>query len=375
MSGIQQGHYSPADIQWFVEHDSMLIPLAEIENGGVSWDFDPMIEPAGKGLGILKNSYYKMIDAPKGSGKISRAHLDRGDNGMLFVDLAQGDKYIIQEAIAASSATYTVSQNTGFVGIIEIRLTTSNVVLREAVDYTVNYVTGAITFVQSTPEAGVIRYQSTARKNQNLLINGGFEDALGSTWIAVATATIARNTANAYVEGNALGVTPTATNDGVQYNVTTNLQPGRTYRLRLKAKAAAAETLVAKWNDGTTDQSMTGGATLTTTFATYEFTFTATKAQAANIKILDSKVSPALFYIDEVALLDDTSGSSPSLGVNPMDAGLAVTPFVFNLVGKRVPDGAIIHRLMKCAVDKTAFKSGNAYQEAIDFLFLDYIGQ
>lgn len=374
MSGSQQGHFAPADIKWSVEHNGLV--LAEVDNGGVSWDFDTAIEAGGSGLGLLKNTYYKTIGPPKCTGKISRGHLDRGDNGALFVDLTQGGKLILQEGIAASAATYTVQQNTSMVSILEIRLNTALVVLREGLDYTVNYLTGVITFAIALPEAATIRYLSSARKSQNLLINGGFEDALTNIWTAFATATLARNAANAFVEGNALAVTPGAQNDGFKYNIETKLQPGRTYRLRLWAKAAAAETLQAFWNDGSSDIALSPAtmATLTANYAAYEATFQATKGKLVNITIKDSKASPALFYVDEVALIDDTAGLSPSLSVNPMDGGFAPGPFTFNLVGRRF-DGTIVHQLQDCAVDKLGFKSGNTYKEDVSFMALDYIGQ
>jgi hypothetical protein len=364
-----QGHYSPADLQYVVEHDGTV--LAELNN--VSWDFDPSIEAAGAGLGALKNTYYNTTAAPKGSWKMARAMLQRSDKGMLFLDLATGSRYVIQEFIASSSSTYTVSLNTALISILEIRLNTSLAVLREGLDFTVNYATGVITFAASTPETATIRYLASSRKLASYLVNGGFEDAITNIWIGFATGTVARNSANAYVEGYALAVTPAAQNDGVTYNVSLTLQPGRQYRFRFKAKAAGAETLSCFWNDGTTDQSMTGSATLSATWTTYEFTFTPTKAIVPSLKIKDTKVGPALFYIDEVALLDDTTGNNPTLGGNVMDAGLAPHAFTFNLIARRVLDGVTVFKLIDCSVSKVGYKSGKEYGEDISGDFLDLI--
>jgi hypothetical protein len=375
MSGSQTGHYGPEDIYYQLEHQGLT--LVELDpGGGISWDFDPAIEPGGAGLGQLKNTYFKVTGPAKGSGKMSRKFLDRADNGYLFLDLAQGDQNVQQESIAAGATTYTVTLNTSLISILEIRGNTTQRVMREGQDYTVNYSTGVITFAAATGEISTIRYLSSAKKAANLLINGGFEDALTNIWTPLGTATIARNSANAYVEGNALAVTPGAQNDGFQYIVTTPLLTGRTYRLRFRAKAAAAETLAATWFDGTTDVAMTpASVTLTTSYAVYEFTFISTKNSTNLIKIKDTKVSPALFYVDEVQLYDDTSGSGPTLTTNPMDAGLAVSPFIFNIVGRRTVDGVVAFKLMKCAIDKLSYKSGPSYSEDISFQFLEFQGQ
>ncbi len=370
MPGVMQGHYSPADVQWVVEHDGTA--LAEIQN--VAWDYDPSTEAAGAGLGLLKNTYYKTTAAPKGSWKMSRWLLQRSDKGMLFLDLATGSRYVVQEAVAVAATSYTVTLNTALVSIEEVRLNTSLATLREGLDFTVNYLTGVITFAVALPEAATVRYLASSRKLASYLVNGGFEDALTNVWTVVGTATLARNTANAYVEGNALAVTPAAVNDGAQYNISLTLQPGRQYRLRFKAKAAAAETLVAKWYDGAALQTMTpASVTLTTSYATYEFTFTSTKATVPYLQIIDTKVGPGLFYIDEVALLDDTTGNNPTAGGNVMDAGLAAKAFTFNLIARRVLDGVTAFKLMDCSVSKVGYKSGKEYGEDISGDFLDLI--
>ena len=69
MSGEQQGHYGPGDLKYEIEH--LGITLAEVADGGVSWDFDPSIEAAGAGLGSLKNTYFKTTGPPKGTGKLA----------------------------------------------------------------------------------------------------------------------------------------------------------------------------------------------------------------------------------------------------------------------------------------------------------------
>ncbi len=373
MSGSQVGHYGPEDLIISIEHNNL--SLLEMDNGGLSCDFDPAIEAAGAGLGSLKNTYFKVTGPVKGSGKLSRAMLDRADNGYLFIDLIQGARVVMQEQIASGATTYTPTLNTSLVTILEIRGNTTNNVLREGVDYTVNYATGVITFSAATGEISTIRYLSSAKRAPNLLINGGFEDALTNIWTPLGTATIARDAANAYVEGNALKVTPAATNDGVQYIVTTPLLVGRTYRVRLRGKSAGSETIGITWFDGTADVALTPATnTLAASYAIYEWTFTATKNSTNLIKIKDTKVGPGIFYLDEVQLLDDTSGNNPTLATNPMDGGLGV-PFTWNIVARRAVDGVVAYKLMKCAIDKLSYKSGNKYQEDISFQFLDYIGQ
>jgi hypothetical protein len=368
----QVGHYGPGDLLWYLEHNSTI--LAEVSD--VAWGIDPKIEAGGAGLGLMKNRYFKTTGPASGTWKIDRALLQRTDGGMLFLDLLAGAKVMQQEPIAAAASSYTVILNTALVSIVEVRLNTSLQVLREGLDYTVNYIAGVITFPVATPEAATVRYLASSRRLQQFLINGGFEDALTNIWTPIGTATIARNTANAYVEGNALGVTPVAANDGVQYGISMTLEPGRSYRLRLKAKAAAAETLVGKWNDGASDQTMTpASVTLTTAFAAYEFTFTATKATIPNIKILDSKASPGLFYIDEVQLIEDTTANNPTVGLNAMDNGLAA-PFTFNILARRVTDGVMVYKLMQCALTgKLDYKGSSkaAYSESVSGEYLDLI--
>jgi hypothetical protein len=366
----QQGAYSPNELQWVIEYNGLV--LAEVES--VNYDFSPNTAPAGAGLGSLKNTYYKPSGPAKGTWSISRSFLQRADGGYLFLDLCAGDKYIVQEAIASGASTYTLSL-TNFIGIMEIRLLTSNLILREGVDYTIAYTTGVITFIAALPENAVVRYLSPSRKNQNLLVNGGFEDLLGSVWAASAGGTIARtNTAaNVYAETWALAMTPAAQNDGVKHALAVQTYPGRTYRLRFRAKGTAGNTLAATWNDGSSDIAMTPATiTLTASWAVYEFTFTATKAAAANIILKNTTSSTfAVFYLDEVALMDDTYTST-----NPMDAGLG-QPFTFNLIARRIADGYYVKKLIKCAVDSTGFKGatkGN-YGESIKGQFLDYQGE
>jgi Carbohydrate binding domain len=182
--------------------------------------------------------------------------------------------------------------------------------------------------------------------------------------------------ANTYSELYGLKVTPAAINDGVQYNLPMYLPQGRTYRLRGRAKGAAAEILSPFWYDGTTDQAMTAvsGATLSTTWTPFEFTFTTTtKSTIANIKIKDSKASPAVFYLDDLMLIDDTTATNPVYGFNPMDHGMAVIPFEWNIVARRVVDGVIIYKVMDCTVDKLDIKAGKAYTEDISFQALDVV--
>jgi hypothetical protein len=365
----QVGHYANSDLVWYLEHDNTIL----LEVDSVNYGFDPVMEPGGSGLGYLKNTYYKTTGPTKGTWQIDRKLLTRSDKGMLFLDLLAGTRYMIQEAIASSAVSYTVALNTSFTSILEIRLNTSNLVLAEGIDYTVSWITGTVTFTVALPEAATIKYYSFSRKNKNYLLNGSFEDALGSTWVATGTSVITRNTTNAYVDSNALQVVPSTTSDGFKYNVPLTLQPGRQYRLRFRAKAASNETLVPTWNDGTTDQSMTAvtGATLSTSYSIAEYVFTATKAAVPNITIKDTKATPATFYVDEFALLDDTTGNFPTLGNNPMDSGLA-QPFTFNIVARRVGDGVIVHHFKHCALDSDSVKSGTAYTESVKGLFLDY---
>lgn len=376
MSGNVIGAYGKGELRYEIEHNGVV--LAELMS--VDFNVKDSVEPAGEGVGILKNYYYKHTAAPKGGGKISRSYFTRGDNGKLFSDLLTGSRLFIQEPLASALATYTVGLTVNLVSILEVRLLTSQVVLREGIDFTVNYVTGVITFAVVTPEVGVIKYLAANRKGSQFIYNSGFEDVLGSTWTAVATATLARNNtaANVFTESWALAVTPSAANDGVQYNVSTNLVPGRNYRLMIRAKAAAAETLQGKWYDGTTLQTMTGGpATLTATYALYEQTFVASKAVIPYLQIIDTKVSPGLHYIDEVKLIDDTFtavAGPPTWASNPMDAGLAV-PFQFNILERRINDGTVVGRLNKCVVDQWSVKSGKLFSEDVNFQFLEYIGE
>lgn len=342
----QIGHYGPSDVQFLLEHDGTV--LAEVAD--VSWGLDPKVEAGGAGVGDLKNKYYKTMGPTAGSWKMSRALLQRSDKGMLFLDLLTGSSAIQEESAAAAATTYTLSLATALISILEIRLNVSLVVLREGLDYTANYVTGVITFSVALPEAVTIRYLASTRKLQQLLVNGSFEDALTNIWTIVGTATIARNNvaANVLTGNYALAVTPSATGDGVRYNVSQNLYPGRQYRVRLWAKAAAAETLQLFWNDGTTDQAMSPAtlAGLTTTYAAYEATFTPTKSVVPSIAIKDSKAGPGLFYIDQIQLFDDSTGNNPTIGDNPMDSGRS-QPFTFNIIARRVGDGATIYKLMR----------------------------
>lgn len=368
-----EGHYGSDDVRFIVEHDGT--ELLEVKN--FSWDFDNGIEAAGSGLGFQKNSYYKQTDATKGTFKLDRSWFQRTDKGSLFLDLVRGSSVFITELIAASSTTYTASLSTALRSILSIRNNTNNVILREGLDYTVNYTTGVITFPAATPDAYTIRYLASNRYLYQYLANGGFEDAITNIWVLFGTATVARDTANAYTEGYALKVTPSAANDGVQYNLPLNLPPGRQYRLRGVAKAAAAETLIGYWYDGTSDQAMTvvSGGTLSTTYTPFEMTFTPTKSAISNLKIKDTKASPGIFYLDNLMLIDDTTGNNPTIGNNPMDSGLALSPFTFNVILRRVQDGATVGKLIKCAIDKLSFKAGKGYEESLSGMFLDYQGE
>lgn len=372
---VQVGHYGPEDLQFILEHDGTV--LAEIND--VQWGLDPKVEPGGAGIGDLKNKYYKTMGPAAGSWKINRNVLQRSDKGMLFLDLLTGSSAVQEEAIAASAATYTVNLNTAMVSILEIRLNTSLVVLREGLDYTVNYVTGVITFAASTPEAATIRYLVSTRKLQQTLINGSFEDALTNIWTLVGTATIARNSvaANVLTGSYALAVTPAAVGDGFQYNISQNLYPGRQYRVRMWMKAAAAETIQPFWYDGTTDQAMTPAtlAALTTTYAAYEATFTPTKSVVPNLKFKDSKTGPGLFYVDQIQMFDDTTANNPTIGDNPMHGGLN-QPFTFNIIARRVVDGVTVFKLMRCAITgKLDYKGSSKaiFTEDVSGDFLDII--
>jgi len=370
----QIGHYAPSEVRYFLEHDGN--ELAEIQS--FEFDIDPSVEAGGKGLGFQKNAYWKITDAPKMAGKIGKNVIARADRGMLFMDLIRGSSVIHQDVVAAAATTATLSLVSGFTSLIEVKNTANNLRLREGIDYTVNYTTGVITFPAALSDAVLIKYLVQGRRGLNYLANGGFEDALGTTWIGFATGTVARDStaANTYSELYGLKVTPTAVSDGVQYNLPIYLPQGRTYRLRGRAKAAAAEVLAAFWYDGTTDQAMTvvSGATLTTTFTPFEFTFTTTtKSTIANIKIKDTKTGPAVFYLDDLMLIDDTTATNPTYGFNPMDHGMAIVPFEFNIVARRVVDGTAIYKIMDATVDKIGIKSGKAYAEDISFQALDLV--
>jgi len=375
MPGQQYGHYAKGDLFYQIEHSN--VTLLELQD--LSYDFALSIEPGGAGIGFLKNTYFKTTGAPKGSGKFVRNRLQRSDYGEAFIDLAAGARVIIQEPIAAAAVSYTVGLFSSLTSIIEIRLIVSQQVLRENVDYTVNYLTGTVSFTTYTgstgiPEKAMIRYLAFSRRGQNFILNGGFEDALGSTWAAAGTSFFSRTPVVPYAENYILNVSPQAVNDGIQYNLPITLEPGRNYILRFRATAAAAETLSCYFNNGTSDIAMTGTATLTVTWVQYEFTFTATVATVPFIRIKDTKATPALFQLDEVQLLDATTGNNPTLGTSPMDGGLGV-PFVFNIIERRMIDGVIVRKLMRCAVDKIGFKAGKEHMEDVSFIFLDEIGE
>lgn len=375
MPGVQYGHYGKAELRYEIEHAGLI--LGELQSVGYS--MDPQIEAAGEGIGSLKNTYFKQIGAPKGSGKLSRNMLQRTDAGKVLLDIVAGSRVIIQEPIAIASSTYTVTMNTALVSLYEVRLNSSLTILRESVDYYVNYLTGTITFAVILPETATVRYLAANRKGQQFLINEGFEDPLGTTWTPFATATIARTNvpANVFVEGYSLAVTPIATGDGVQYSLPVYLQPGRQYRLGLRAKSATAETLAAFYNNGVSDVPMTpSSVTLTPTYALYEFTFVPTLSLIPNIKIKDTKATPAIFYLDQVRVIDDSLslGSNPTISTNPMDAGWT-TPIMFNIIERRIADGVVVGRLQKCTINKYSIKDGKAFVEDVDFEFLDYLGE
>jgi hypothetical protein len=374
----QIGHYSNADLRYVIEHDGTEL----LELNDFSHDIDVPVEAAGAGLGIQKNTYYKTVGPPKGTFKINRNKFARLDKGNLFLDLARGSSVIMQENIAAAATTYTVVLNTALVTVLEVRDTLSNTVYREGLDYSVNYTTGVITLAQVVATAGLltVRYIASSRRLQQFVVNGGFEDVITGTWIgATGTSTVARSSvaANVYAENYGLAVTPTViTTDGVQYNLPIIFQPGRTYRLVFMAKAAAAEVMIASWYDGSVQQSMTAvsGQTLSTTYGTpVIFTFVPTKSIITNFQIRDSKASPAIFYIDNVTITDDTTTTNPNIGNNPMDDGLAVAPFTFNIIERRVLDGVTTRKFMRCALDKVSEKSGKEYKEDISGNFLDLI--
>lgn len=369
----QIGHYSGGEVLWYIEQYGTGVPLLELDK--VTFGFDPKNEEGGKGLGVLKNWYVKTVDAPSGTGKINRKMLARADGGQLFMDLLAGAKYVHQEGIATAAVSYTPSLTAALIAILAIRLNTSGVYLKEGIDYTVNYGTGAITFSIALPEPATLFYISSQKRGQQLLINGSFEDPLTNIWTAFATATLARDigAANVLTGAYALKVTPGAVSDGFQYAISQNLQPGRTYRVRAWLKAAAAETIQGFWFDGTTDQAMAPAtmATLTTTYAAYEATFTPTKAVVPNLKFKDSKTGPGAFYVDQIALFDDTASEAAS----PMNSGLGV-PFMWNTIARRLVDSVTVEKLTGCFLDKLDFDGGmKEYSEAISFRFLDWSGE
>jgi hypothetical protein len=164
----QIGHYAPTEVRYFLEHDGN--ELAEIQS--FEFDVDPSIEAAGKGLGFQKNRYYKITDAPKASGKIGRNQMSRADKGQLFMDLVRGSNVIHQDIVAAASTTATLSLVSGFTSIIEVRNTANNLLLREGIDFTVNYTTAVITFPAATSDAMLIKYLVQGRRGLNYLANG-----------------------------------------------------------------------------------------------------------------------------------------------------------------------------------------------------------
>lgn len=366
MAGVEQiGSYYPAEIEWLIEHDNTV--LLEVES--VGWDFDAGMEPGGAGLGRLQNSYHKRTKAPSGSWSIDRKMLSRTDKGQLFLDLLKGSAYILTEYVAAAASTHTPAET--LVSILHVRTRTGGVDWVEGVDYTVAWSTGVITFVSTVPAGGLeVKYLTTtaALTADNLVTNGGFEDAITNTWEAEATGTPSRDDANEYVGDYGLKVLAPAQNDGVKHVPDIVVVPGRVYHCRAWVKGTDTETFKAQWTDSGGTSDMTGSMTLSgADWNEFNWTFTPDEETILDIRIINTTAAPNTFYVDEVYLGEN----APT--VNPLDGQQHA--FTFNILARRVVDAVQVMKMKQCAIYADSGKSGAPYTESISGQFLDYEGE
>jgi hypothetical protein len=366
MTVQQVGHYAPGEIEYLVEHDGDV--LLEVDD--FSFEFDAKMSPGGAGLGRLKNYYHKRTDAPEGSWSMSRKALSRADNGQLFMDLLKGSAYILTEYVDAAASSHTTAET--LVSIIHVRTRSGGVYWEEGVDYTVNYATDTITFVSTVPSGGLeVKYITTEAHlaAQNMIQNGGFEEALTNIWEAVgAGCTVSQDASNYYVGDYGLKVDVSAQNDGCKHIEDIVVVPGRTYRLRCWIKGTSGDTFKAQWTDssGTADMTLvspSGGQLSGSAWTEFNWIFTPDEETVQDVRIINTKATPSDFYVDEVYL-----GENEPV-INPLDG--QHYPFTFNVIGRRVVDGVTVFKLKGCAVYSLGLKSGEAYTESISGQFLD----
>lgn len=366
---MQNGHYSPGEIEYFVEHDDTV--LAEVRD--VGYKFTIPKQAGGAGLGSLKNRYIKRTGPPQGTFSFSRAALANADKGDLFLNMLNGTGLLVKEVFANAAVSHTTAQT--LVGIVKIKLSTSGRELEYPHDYTVNYATNVITPTAAFPEASEVWYLTTdtSHMGRNLMLNSGFEQSIASQWEKVATGTVTRVAAAAYLGSFGLRIGISATSDGAKFLPDIKLKPHRAYRLIFMALGdAGTDAIGVDFEDstGTTAATLSVGGTLSTTFAIQEFTFTPDEADLVSLVIKDTEGTPGASNIDvdEIYLVED----NPS--VNPMDAGTRLG-LLFNIVGRRVVDGTVIRRLVNCEVFDIDNSSGDEYAEAISGEFLDFEGE
>ncbi len=363
----QLGSYAKGELEYLLEHLGVI--LTEIQD--FKYDVDIPKVATGSGLGDLHNKRFKRTGAPKGTWSISRNMLSHAEGGETFLDLMAGSETVIQEAIAISSATFTPGQT--LVSVLEVK-GASGAIYEEGTDFTVNYLTGVITFTATTTEASVIKYLSTdaAWLGQNLISNGGFEVEDSGVWQAISC-TFARAAASAYVGSYGAALTAiNATGDGLQYLPDITVVPNRVYHFSFWAKAAAADDCQVTFTDagGAVAMTAVGSAALfSTSWKLHEFTFTPDEATILSIEIKNNDGAPgATLDIDQVRLAEN----APS--VNPMTGGSSYG-FSFNVIIRRKDDGVTVRKLIGCEVFKFGGSSGDTYKDDISGEFVDLEGE
>lgn len=363
----QLGSYGKGELQFLLEHKGVI--LAEILD--FKYDIDIPKIATGSGLGDLHNKRFKRTGAPKGTWSMSRNMLSKAEGGEDFLNLMSGSETVIQEAIATSSASYTPGQT--LVSILEIK-GASGAIYEEGTDFTVNYLTGVITFTVTTTEASTIKYLSTDTMwlAPNLIQNGGFEVEDTGVWLAISC-TLTRSATTPYVGLYKAALTAiNAANDGLQYLPDTTVVPNRVYHFSFWAKAAAADDCVCTWTDSVGATSMTPvgtAATFSTGWKLHEFTFTPDEASILSIQITNTTVAPgATLDIDQVRLAEN----APSVSAM---AGGSSYGFSFNVKIRRKDDGVVVTRLIGCELFKGGFASGDTYKEDISGEFVDIEGE
>ena len=56
MTGAQIGGYAGTELRWFIEHDSMVDPLIEVQD--IKWNIDRAGRPGGAVRGRPRNRYH-----------------------------------------------------------------------------------------------------------------------------------------------------------------------------------------------------------------------------------------------------------------------------------------------------------------------------